>query len=140
MISLNRSATSKEKELAAARTAAVGHINTVVGQLRVKFITSLPGQEMIYSAKEAEAKAFLAEDPEPLDLTGYPFLAAEVGITAANARDLADLWLAMAASWRTVGPQLETLRLGAITAIEDAADVAEITARLAAFDASAEDF
>ncbi|WP_282060082.1 hypothetical protein [Roseobacter litoralis] len=40
---------------------------------------------MMYLRKEAQARAFLAQAVTPTDLTDYPLIAAEVGITAQSA-------------------------------------------------------
>lgn len=66
--------------LAEARATAHAALATRIAAARSALITDLPGQQMIYLAKEAEARAFLA-DPAP-DLAAYPLLAAEVGLTA----------------------------------------------------------
>ncbi|KPP88744.1 MAG: hypothetical protein HLUCCO07_11975 [Rhodobacteraceae bacterium HLUCCO07] len=113
-------------DLEAEQRKLIGEINTAIGKMRQAHITALPGQEMIYTAKEAEAKAYLAEDPEPEDLDDYPFLAAEVGVTAETPYQLAQIWLYMASEWRTVGPQLENLRLALIGDAEAATTPEEV--------------
>ena len=85
---------------------------------------------MIYLAKEAEAVRYLAETPATLD--GYPMLAAEVGITAPTAYELAQLWVNMSDLWRGIAAQIETARLGAIYQIETAPDAAAVDAIVAA--------
>ncbi len=102
------------------KARAVARINDAASSLRQHYITVIPGQEMIYLAKEAEAVRYLAEAPETL--TEYPMLAAEVGITAPTAYELAQLWANMSALWRQVAAQIETARLTAIYAIEAAPD------------------
>lgn len=126
------------QNLIAARAAATARINARIGEVRRAYITAIPGQEMLYQAKEAEARAYLAHDPAPPDLSDYPLLAAEVGITAETAIDLANLWLAMAAQWRAVAAQLETLRLGTIKTIGDATTLAAIASAEASFAAQVE--
>lgn len=81
-------------------------------------------------AKEAEARAFLAE-PDP-DLADYPMLSAEVGITAPDAETLAQIWLNMVVLWRSAAAGLEALRLTTAAAIEAAGTVAEVDAAMAA--------
>jgi hypothetical protein len=108
------------------KARAVARINANASSLRGQYITVIPGQEMIYLAKEAEAVRYLAETPETLD--GFPMLAAEVGITAPTAYELAQLWANMSALWRQVAAQIETARLTAIYAIEAAEDAAAVDA------------
>ncbi len=119
--------------IAAARAAAIGRINAIAGALRRTFITSIPGQEMLYLAKEAEARAWVA-DSAP-DMADYPLLSAEIGpgLTAPDAGQLAQLWLNMGAQWRQVAAQIETARLGAVYAVEAAPDEATIAAIEAAY-------
>ena len=104
--------------LAASRAAAVAEINAWAAQERLKYITDLPGQGMIYLAKEVEARAWLAA-PAP-DATAYPMLAAEVGITAPDAYQLSQIWVNMAAMWRGVAARIEHERLQRIAAIAPA--------------------
>lgn len=113
------------------KARAVARINNAASDLRGQYITVIPGQEMIYLAKEAEAVRYLAETPETLD--GFPMLAAEVGVTAPTAYELAQLWANMSALWRQVAAQIETARLTAIYAIEAAEDAAAVDAIVGAF-------
>lgn len=112
------------------KARAVARVNDAASSLRGQYITVIPGQEMIYLAKEAEAVRYLAETPATLD--GYPMLAAEVGITAPTAYELAQLWANMSALWRGIAAQIETARLGAIYQIETAPDAAAVDAIVAA--------
>lgn len=123
---LSRSPESKAGELEQRKADTIKEVNSQIGAVREEYITPIPGQEMIYSAKEEEAKAFNAITPRPTDLSGFPFLKAEIGITAPSAQELADLWIQMAADWRTIGPLLEQLRLGTIEAVRAATTAAEI--------------
>jgi hypothetical protein len=120
-------------KLAALRAAAIGRVNGRAGRARRRFITVIPGQEMIYLAKEAEALRWAGSDPLPQTLDGFPFMAAEVGITAETPSGLALLWIGMAAQLRAVGAEIEHLRLGAVVAIEEATGAPAIAAAEAAF-------
>lgn len=103
-----------EGDRAAVRDAAVAAINRRAGEVRVLFATDIPAQQMIYQAKEAEARRYVAASPEPATLDGYPWLAAEVGITAPTAMELAMLWLSMAGMWTVIGTSIEQIRMGHI--------------------------
>lgn len=120
--------------LEAARRAAIDRINARAGALRRTFITDIPGQEMLYLAKEAEARAFVA-DPAPV-MTNYPLISAEVGpgLTAPDAAALAQIWLNLGAQWRAVAAQIETARLGAVYIVELATTEAQIAAIEAAYE------
>ena len=100
------------------------------------FITVLPGQDLIYQAKEAEARAWIA-DPAP-DPANYPLLVAEIGITAPDAAQLAQLWLNMATLWRQAAAGLEALRLTVGAAVEAATTVEEVEAALSGLDGPGE--
>jgi hypothetical protein len=123
---ISRSPESKAGELEQRKADTIKEVNAKIGAVREEYITPIPGQEMIYSAKEEEAKAFNAIIPRPNDLSELPFLDAEIGITAPSAQELADLWIQMADEWRTIGPLLEQLRLGTIKAIKEATATTEV--------------
>ena len=116
-------ATRAAEALAEAKAQARAEITTRISAARSAMITTLPGQQMIYLAKEAEAARYIS-DPAP-DLATYPLLAAEIGITAPDAWQLAQIWLGMADLWRQAAAQLEALRLGTAAAVEAAGTVAE---------------
>lgn len=119
------------QDMAKAKVQAVERINEMIGARRAEYITTTPGQEAIYAAKDAEARRYLAMSPPPADLTGFPFLAAEVGITAPDAASLAQLWVQMAEQWRQVVAQMEQLRIGAIATIKVAATKGEVDSEVA---------
>lgn len=114
--------------LDAAKGAALAEMTTIISALRGAYITSLPGQEMIYLAKEAEARDWIAATAP--DLADYPLLAAEAGLTAPDADQLAQLWLDMGALWRGAAAQIETLRLSAAAWIAAASTLAEVEAAM----------
>lgn len=109
-------------DLAKARARA--RLAAHVSALRAVHITVLPGQDMIYQAKEAEARAWLATSAA--NLSDYPLLAAEIGITAPDPDQLAQLWLNMGTLWRQAAAQIEALRLGTGAAIDAAETVEEV--------------
>ena len=112
--------------LATEKRAAVAQVNGMADQVRRMFITPIIGQEMVYLEKEAEARRYL-NDIEP-DLSDYPFISAEVGVSAVTAQQVAQLYLNLGAQWRVVGSMLENVRLGSIAAIEAATTLAQISA------------
>lgn len=121
-----RDAAALADDLAAAKAAAIAQVNAWAGRERARHITIAPGQDMIYLAKEAEALRYLADpDPAPAD---YPLICAEVGVTAPDAYQIAQIWAQMAALWRQVAAQIETARLGTIAQIEAAQTEAAVSA------------
>ncbi|SEN77239.1 hypothetical protein SAMN04488103_107184 [Gemmobacter aquatilis] len=125
---------SPETRATEALAEAKAQARAEISAARATMITTLPGQQMIYMAKEAEAARYIA-DPAP-DLATYPLLAAEIGITAPDAWQLAQIWLAMADLWRQAAAGLEALRLGTAAAVAAAGTVAEVAAALIAFRAA----
>jgi len=134
-LAMGPSAYTEPDTLEEQRKLALLAIRDGVGAVRRLFITDLPGQEMVYMAKESEARAYAAMATAPADLTGFPLLAAEVGITAPTAADLSALWLTMAAAWRMVAAQIEPLRLTANAAVIAATSPSQIGAAMDDFSA-----
>ncbi len=131
MITFNRSAESIAAELEGQRNAALEQISAAVKSVRLLFLTDIPGQELIYNEKRGEAEAYLAQPIPPTDMTPYPFLAAEVGITGATAAEVAQVFLDRATLWVGVGSSLEAIRLTATGSVTAATTAAEIDAALA---------
>lgn len=124
---------ARQAEARAARIdRATREVNESVADVRRLHITDLPGQEMIYLRKEAEARAWLAADPEPEDLTAYPLLAAEIGVTGETPHQVATIWVWMAGALIDMAAALEPLRLGAIARIHADEDPEAVLADLAA--------
>lgn len=110
--------------LAVFREEVTHALNQLCKRVRGQFVTELPGQDMIYIAKEAEALSYLAQ-PDPV-LDGYPLLAAEVGITAPSAHELAQIWANMGMLWRMAAAQIEGLRMATLNAISAAQSIDEL--------------
>lgn len=111
--------------------AATDSINSAIGQARTKFITNLPGQEMLHLVKEDEAERFI-HDPDP-DLADYPLISAGIGITGPTAYEVAQVYLNLGAQFRQIGAQLETIRLGHIAQVEIAETAGDVALVLASF-------
>ncbi|WP_288994726.1 hypothetical protein [uncultured Gemmobacter sp.] len=132
MIDWSRTITAEARAAAAleaAKAEARVTLAAAVTAARAALITDLPGQSMIYLAKEAEARAWMA-DPTP-DPAAYPLLSAELGITAPDAASLAQIWLNLATLWRSTAADLEALRLTTIAAIDAATTLEEVDAAMA---------
>lgn len=108
------------------RVQMIETINKECGDLRKKFVTSIPAQDMIYQAKEAEAKAFLSDsDADPME---YPMLSAEVGITGDSLFQVAQIIMHLSFMLRQVAAGLERVRLNGIKGIEEATTIDNIDA------------
>lgn len=114
---LTRSSASKAKELAEVRAKATAQVNQIIGQVRLKFITEIPGQQTIYAEKEREAVSYISTNPDPtfpgpVSQTAYPFIFQECQSVGYSPWEACQLFLNMAAQWRPIGAQLEGLRVG----------------------------
>ncbi|MEM6374138.1 MAG: hypothetical protein AAF727_15365 [Pseudomonadota bacterium] len=114
--------------LADAKLAAVSEINRQAGLVRQQFVTESPALQMIYLRKETEARDYLDLAAAPADLTDFPMMAAEVGITAATATDLATLWRDQADFWVGKAAQIEGIRAAAFAQVEAATTTTAIDA------------
>lgn len=126
MTEFRRTARGRGRELAAAQIAARANVDDVIDRVRRRFVTPIAGQEMIYQDKEREARAWQAT-PQP-QLADFPFIAAAVGIRAADGDAVAALFLARAAQLRRVAASLEPIRERALEAISGAVDAAAVSA------------
>lgn len=120
------------EELTKAIISGVHTINSVAGSVRSTWITVSAGQEMIYLRKEREAIEYLSLDPAPTDLSNFPLLSAEVGITADDPNQLSQIWLNMANLWIPIAAAIEATRLAHINIIEAATDVSEVDPEITA--------
>lgn len=127
-------------DLAGKRVSAIGTVNTRIGSIRAGFVTIAPAQEMIYQGKEAEAIRYLALDPEPDDLSDFPFISAEAGVLAPTAHQVAMIWINMSHIWRQVAATLEAIRIGTANRIESAASCEDIADALDAFEVALAQF
>lgn len=127
MITLSRSSASKLAELARIRASAVDGINATTHVTRQKFITSIAGQDLIYLEKEREAVAYVAATRAPADLDDFPFINAEAIATGLAPWQISQIILFRASLWRKIGPEIEVLRIGALSAVDFASGPAELT-------------
>ncbi len=105
--------------LEALRAQALAQIDGQAEAARLRHITPGAGQALTYERKRAEADALLHDPaPDPLD---YPFLVAEVGITANTLAGVAALVRQRADDWTRIATVIETARLTAKQHIQDAA-------------------
>lgn len=119
---------------------ALTEINRHVGIARLRFISDIPGQGMIYLDKEREALAYLATSPEPSNADGFPWIKREIGVTGTSPYEVAQVFVNMAAMWRYIGPELEGLRLETAEAVKNASTETEIKAIVASLNSALELF
>jgi hypothetical protein len=95
------------------RREAEDAIDAAAARVRARF--AAPEKHQIYSDKRAEAVRYLeqAQGGDPIDLSSFPYLSAEIGLTADTPIDLAELWLWMDSVWRGAAAAIEQIALAA---------------------------
>jgi len=120
------------KPLSEQQTETKNEIDYIAGQKRLQYITNGPGQELTYSAKLADARAYILAG-YPTDVTPYHWVSAEAGATGATPTQVADFIVYTGHTWETVGSQIEGARQAAKIAVNAATSVTEIRTALANF-------
>ena len=114
------------KNLSLLRRNGESAIDRTAGAVRSRFATD--DKHQIYADKREEARRYLkaVQDGEQTGEADYPYLYAEVGITAATLADLANLWISLNNSWRSVSASIEKITLRAKKQIREASGQAAI--------------
>lgn len=107
-------------------------VDTAAGEARLRYITSIPGQDATYGAKLADAEKFIDHGSPEWDIDSYPWLAGEVRTYGKSPTDAAEDIINKAYQWVQVGVVIEEIRLKAKQAIRDASSVRVIHAIAAA--------
>jgi len=103
--------TAFKENLPALRADALLKIDVAAGQTRLKYLTSIPGQDATYLAKEADCRAYKAA-AYPEDTTGYQWVVAEAEATGLTPTEATDAIILQANQWRVVGSMIEKVRRG----------------------------
>ena len=134
----SRTPESDARDLHDTQAAHIDRVNRTCGLIRVRFVTDIPFQDTTYAAKREEAISYLKEtDP---DLTDYPYLRREIGITADTAYELCQVWLNMALITHDLNAELESLRVDTNNRIGRAAAIEEVVQIYDSFVAAVEEF
>ena len=116
------------KDLTPLKLAAKADVDQQAGSVRQRFITTTPGQELVYQEKRREAESICLNPNIPT--SEVPHLAREAEASSVDLLTIASVDLTMAQQWSHVSAVIEDIRLAAKTAIDAAADPHEIeTAR-----------
>lgn len=123
------SATQDDLEMA-IHIVALGNqykseIDNFAGELRSKYISTIPGQAEVYQEKYDQAVDHAA-NAYPADLTDYPLIQAEVDATSLTAQQATDAILAARTNWLTSMAAIETERRKGKVNIDAATDLASI--------------
>jgi hypothetical protein len=110
----------------AAKEWAVGEIDAAAGIARSAYLTSITGQDAIYSAKLTEAKRYAAAGyPDALD--DYHWIREESAATGISPKDTADTIITSGSRWNeNVGPTIEGLRIGGKLALNTMTSIQEV--------------
>lgn len=109
---------AKFADAAACRRWAAEEIDAAAGRARSRYLTTVPGQEATYTAKYAQAQAYIAA-AYPADTTPYPWVAQEASRTGMTPAQAADRIKITGDAWANViGPAIEGLRIGGKDGLE----------------------
>lgn len=115
--------------LSRAAFKASNDIDSFAGQVRLKYITSVPGQDATYLSKATQADSYKA--------AGYtgtvPVLVqAEADATGMTTHQAADYIIATRDAWNTIAANIERERRKGKIAVAAAVDIAGVNTALAA--------
>lgn len=112
------------------RPAAIVEIDRQAEAARTRFITAGSGQALVYWRKGQQARECLAahDAQNPPAAGKYPALEAEVGITGETVLAVAQVIADIEEGWAQVADAIETIRLAAKRAVEDAPAPPQIAA------------
>ena len=87
-------------------------VDIAAGNARARYITTVQGQEAVYTEKMRQAKAY-RDAGFPADTTGYEMIVAEFNARETSLEEAALFIIAKANEWNNVlSPQIELLRVG----------------------------
>jgi hypothetical protein len=112
-----------KKDMVLRRGIASTAIDAKADEIRARFAT--PGKHTIYDKKLQEATAYVAlidGATPPSDLSAFPYLRSEVGLTAPTPLELAQLWIGMNQAWAQVSALIEEVSLRGKYAVNSAKD------------------
>ena len=102
------------------KSKALRFVDGECSKVRSLYITGISGQEMIYTMKRDEAITYL-NDSDP-NLSDYPWIYAEIGVTATTAYEVAQIYINMSFMFTQALAALENIRLTTVSAIKDATE------------------
>lgn len=123
----------REPSLEEVRSDALRTLVEEVEMLRRQHVTRALIQDGIYLRKAEEGRRFLSLNATPNDLSAFPMIHAEVGVTTGSATELAELWVRKAVETDAALAQIERQRLITKWRIEQADDKEGIESALQAF-------
>ena len=112
-----------EIDMDALRGTMALRIDAEAEAVRQRFLTPGAGQAMTYQRKEAEARAWTADDA-----AATPFLSAEAAARGMTIADLSAEVTQLADVWTAIGSAIEGKRMGAKAAVASATTLGAIVA------------
>lgn len=108
--------------IGAVRGIGLSTIDQAAAQARQRHITGLAGQDMVYTAKLAQAQAYIAAHAVDTDAVVPGYVAAEVAAAGGTALQAAQAIVAAADAFHSgPGPQIEQARRAGKLAVASAA-------------------
>jgi len=114
-----------DKDLSVVKDAFLKEIDDACGFARQKYITTTPGQELVYADKMQQAQECLLDETRTVEK--YPLVAAGIGVNdgVIDLLTAANEIITIATSWRGVAGTIENLRLSTKKNISDSLNVKE---------------
>jgi galactitol-specific phosphotransferase system IIB component len=113
------------KPLADQKQEFIVQIDKLAGEKRLHYITDGAGQEVTYTAKLADAQAYILAG-YPTDVTPYHWIDAEATATGNTPTNVADLIVSTAHTWTEVGSKIEGARQAAKIGVNAATTISDI--------------
>lgn len=123
--------------IAFIRLRAKAAVDAAAGQIRLRYVTDVQGQQMVYLTKLNQAVAYIAAyTADPGMAVAGPYISAEATVRGITHLAMAALVIAQNAGWNDViGPAIEAARIAGKLAIDAASTEATVeAARVAAVD------
>ncbi len=115
------------------RREARQDIDTAAAEARMRYLTRLPGQDMVYAAKLAQAQAYITAHAADSAAAVPPYVAADVAVAGGTALAAAQAIVAAADAFHAgAGPQIEQARRAGKLAVQAADNPEDIEAAQAA--------
>lgn len=124
----------RDRSIEDVRREARQRLDRLVSSARVTYIPKTRGASHMHLKKQLEAERYLALPSRPNDLSDFPLLEAEIGVSAGSAEEVARLWIDKAKETDAALARIERARMEAKAAIWKAGSEAEIEKVLKGFE------
>lgn len=103
------------------RREARQDIDAAAAEARMRYLTRLPGQDMVYAAKLAQAQGYITAHAADIQAEVPPYVAADVAVAGCTALAAAQAIVAAADAFHAgAGPQIEQARRAGKLAVQAA--------------------